>query len=153
VNHLPGVAMPEEIDKILELAGRPAPQPPAALPISKSARFSRACAFLALGSVIVFWLMIGLVSLVEGISIVEVATKNLSDLTEFFITIFLIAGIYLLPCLSIVVAITAVMGFIGAKRSPGNRKVVAWALVLTALAVAGFFVPLLYIFVRTIRFW
>jgi hypothetical protein len=145
--------MPEEIEKILELTKPAAAQPPGPLALSKSARFCRACGFLSLGGVIVFWMVLGLVSLVEGLSIMEVATKNISDWSEFFITILLLAGIYLLPCPAIVVAITAVMGFVSAKRCPGNRRVVTSALVLTALAVIGFAVPLLYILVQSIHFW
>jgi hypothetical protein len=141
--------MPEAIDKILELAERPAPQPPAALPISKSARFSRTSAFLALGSVMVFWLLMKLFSLVKGVSLAEATFQNSSGVFD----LLLIAEIFLLPCLFIAVAITAIMGLIGAKRCPGNRKVVVWALVLTALAVAGFVVPLAFYLVRSIRLW
>jgi hypothetical protein len=106
-----------------------------------------------LGGVILFWTVLGFISLVEGLSITQAATRNLGDVAEFFLTILLLAGICLLPCLAIVVAITAVLGFAGAKRCPGNRRVVAWALVLTALAVIGFVVPLLYILARSIRFF
>lgn len=143
--------MPEDIEKILELAERPAPRPQTALPISKSARFCRASAFLALGGVMVYWMVVGLVALVEGVSIAEATTTNLGELSELIITIFFLAGIYLLPCLAIVVAITAVMGFVSAKRCPGNRRVVIWALVLSALALASFFVPLAVYLARSIR--
>ena len=141
--------MPEEIEKILELAERPAPQPPAALPISRSARCCRACAFLALGSVIVLWLTMGVAAFARGISIQKAVTQNVSD----FFDIVLIAELYLLPCFSIAVAISAVMGFIGAKRWPGNRKAVVRALILTAVAAVSFLVPLLYFLARAIRFW
>ena len=143
--------MPEDIEKILELTKSSAPQPAAKPSISKSARFCRASAFLALGGVMVYWMVVGLVALVEGVSIAEATTTNLGELSELIITIFLLAGIYLLPCLAIVVAITAVMGFVSAKRCPGNRRVVIWALVLTVLALASFFVPLAVYLVRSIR--
>ena len=142
--------MPEEIEKILELAERPAPQPPAALPISRSARFCRACAFLALGSVIVLWLTMGVAGFAKGISLQKAVTQNVSD----FIDIVLIVELQLLlPCLSVAVAITAIMGFVGAKRWPGNRKAVVRALILTAVAAVSFLVPLLYFLARAIRFW
>jgi len=49
--------MTEEIETILELTKPPADQPAGEPTISKSARISRVFAFLALGSVIVFWLL------------------------------------------------------------------------------------------------
>ena len=49
--------MTEEIEKILELTKPPADQPAGESTISKSAQISRVFAFLALGSVIVFWLV------------------------------------------------------------------------------------------------
>ena len=56
------------------------------------------------------------------------------------VAILLLFEAYFLTGLSIAVAITAIMGLVGAKRHPGNRKVIVWALVLTFLAVAGFIV-------------
>ena len=141
--------MPEDIEKILDLTKPPAPQPTGQAAVSRSARFSRAFAFLALGSVIVFWLMIGVASLVKGISLEEALTQNVSDLFD----ILLIAEILFLPCLSFAVAISAIMGFVGAKRWPGNRKAVVRALILTAVAAVSFLVPLLYFLARAIRFW
>jgi hypothetical protein len=127
--------MPEEIDKILELARPSATQPTEPAVISMPASFCRGCGFLALGSVIVFWLTLW------SIGSAEEAGGNARDLSANL----LVFEIWFLSCLSIAVAITAVMGFVGAKRCPGNRKVVVWALVLTVLAVAGFIVPLLVI--------
>jgi hypothetical protein len=141
--------MPEEIEKILELARPPAVQPSAKPIISRSARFSRTCAFLALGSVMVFWLMMKLFSLVKGVSLAVATFQNSSGVFD----LLLIAEIFLLPCLSIAVAIGAIMGFLATKRCPGNRKIVLQALVLTALAVAGFVVPLAFYLVRSIRFF
>jgi hypothetical protein len=128
--------MPEEIEKILELAGPPAAQPAGGPTVSKSARISRTCGLLALGSVILFWLMMGLFGSAE-----EAGGKNARDLSANL----LVFEICFLACLSIAVAITAIMGLVGAKRHPGNCKVIVWALVLTVLAVAGFIVPLLVI--------
>lgn len=127
--------MPEAIEKILDLTKPPAPQPTRQPAVSGSARFSRTCAFLALGSVIFFWLMMGLFGSTEE------AGGNARDLSANL----LVFEVCILPCLSIAVAITAIMGLVGAKRHPGNRKVVVWAIVLTVLAVAGFIVPLLVI--------
>jgi len=137
--------MPEDIGKIFDLK-TPAVQPSAKPIISKSARFSRTCAFLALGSVMVFWLMMKLFSLVKGISLAD-TFQNSSGVFD----LLLITEIFLLPCLSIAVAISAIMGFVAAKRCPGNRKVVLRALALTALAVASFIVPLAFYLVRSIR--
>jgi len=145
--------MPEEIEKVLELAKPPAAKPPGPLAVSKSARFCRVCARLVLGSAIVFWLVLGLVSLVEGIPIMEVATRNIGDWSELFVAIVFLAGIYLMPWLVLGAAIAGVVGFISAKRFPGNRRIFTRALVLTALAVIGFVVPLLYILARSIRFF
>jgi hypothetical protein len=122
--------VPEEIEKILDLTQPPAPQATREPSVSKSARFSRTCAFLALGSVMVFWLM--MVPIGSAVK----ATGNAGDL----IAILLVCEAYFLTGLSIAVAITAIMGLVGAKRHPGNRKVIVWALVLTFLAVAGFIV-------------
>ena len=141
--------MPEEIEKILELTKPSATQPTEQVAVSWSARFSRTCAFLDLGSVIIFWLMMMLVSLAKGVSLEEAVTENVSDLVD----ILLIAEILFLPCISVAVVITAIMGLVGAKRCPGNRKVVVWAIVLTVLAVAGLIVPLLVFILRNLRFW
>lgn len=139
--------MPEETDKILELAKPPVVQPLAKPIISKSARFSRTCAFLALGSVMVFWLMMKLLSLVKGVSLAVATFQNSSGGFDFL----LIAELFLLTGLCIAVVISAIMGFVAAKRCPGNRNVVIWALALTALAVAGFVVPLAFYLVLSIR--
>ena len=141
--------MPEDIEKILDLTKPPAPESSAKSIISKSARFSRTCAFLALGSVMVFWLMMKLLSLVKGVSLAVATFQNSSGGFD----LLLIAEILLLPCLSIAVAVGAIMGFLATKRCPGNRKGVLWALALTALAVAGFVVPLAFYLVRSIRFF
>ena len=125
--------MPEEIEKILELTKPPADQPAAKPIISKSARISRACGLLALGSVVFFWLMIGL------FLISETAGGNAESLFEFL----LVSECCLLPCLSITAVITAIVGLVGAKRHPGNRKAAVWAIVLTLLSVAGFLVPII----------
>jgi hypothetical protein len=127
--------MPEDIEKILEPARPPALQPTEPAAISRSARLSRTCAFLALGSVVLFWLMMGMFESAEG------AGGNARDLSANL----LVFEICFLSCLSIAVAITAIMGLVGAKRHPGNWKVIVWAIVLTVLAVAGFIVPLLVI--------
>ena len=139
--------MPEDIEKILDLTKPLAPQPAVKSIISKSARFSRTCAFLALGSVMVFWLMMKLLSLVKGVSLAVATCQNSSGVFD----LLLIAEIFLLPCLSIAVAIGAIRGFLATKRCPGNRKVVIRALALTALAVAGFVVPLAFYLMRSIR--
>ena len=139
--------MPEDIEKILDLTKPPAPQPTGRQAVSRSARFSRTCGFLALGSVILFWLMMKLLSLVKGVSMADATFQNSSGVFD----LLLIAEIFLLPCLSIAVAIGAIMGFLATKRCPGNRKVVLRALAMTALAVAGFVVPLAFYLVRSIR--
>jgi len=122
--------MPEDVNRILELAGPSARQPAGQAAFSKSARIIRTCAFLALGSMIIFWLMMAL------LPTVGVARGTVNELSA----LLLVMEFYFLICLSIAVAITAIMGFVGAKRHPGNWKVVVWALVLTFLAVAGFIV-------------
>jgi len=125
--------MPEEIEKILELARPPATQPAGEPTASRSARISRVCGFLALGSVILFWLMIGLFYLAEK------SGGNAENLFEFL----LVSECCLLPCLSITAVITAIVGLVGAKRHPGNRKAVVWAIVLTLVAVAGYLAPII----------
>ena len=125
--------MPEEIEKILELTGPPVIQPSGSPDVSKSAQVSRVCGLLALGSVVFFWLMIGLFYLAEK------SGGNTEKLFEFL----LVAECCLLPCLSITAVITAIVGLVGAKRHPGNRKAAVWAIVLTLVAVAGFLVPII----------
>jgi len=129
--------MPEEIEKILDLSKPTAAQTTEEPAISNSARVGRVCGFLALGSVVLFWLMMGLFGSAEE------AGGNARG--PYLAANLLVFEICFLPCLSIAVAITAIMGLVGAKRHSGNRKVVVWALVLTVLAVAGFIVPLLVI--------
>ena len=135
--------MPEDLEEILELTNPPAPQPTAQPAVSRSARFSRACGFLALGSVILFWLVVGL------FLISETAGSNSEKWFEFVA----VAEFCLLPCLSITAVIAAIVGLVGARRHPGNGKTVVWAIVLTVLAVAGFIVPICVILSRiTIHF-
>ena len=136
--------MPEDINKILELARPSAPQPAGQAAVSRSARVSRVCGFLVLGSVILFWLVVGL------FLISETAGGNSAKLFEFVA----VAECCLLPCLSITAVIAAIVGLVGARRHHGNGKAVVWAIVLTVLAVAGFMVPIYVIHSRiTIHFW
>lgn len=125
--------MPEDIEKILELAGPQAAQPAGEPTVSKSARVSRICGLLALGSVVFFWLMIGLFYLAEK------SGGNAENLFE----ILLVSECCLLPCLSLAAVLAAIVGLVGAKRHPGNRKAAVWAIVLTLLSVAGFLVPII----------
>ena len=121
-----------EDENILELARPPAPQAAGEPTVSKSARISRTCGFLALGSVIIFWLMIVPIAFAEGGGgIARDLTGNL-----------LVSEGCLLMGLSAAVAITAIMGFVGAKRHPRNRRVVVWAIVLAVVAVTGYIVPI-----------
>jgi Fe2+ transport system protein B len=131
--------MPEDLKQILELAGSPEAQSPAEPTVSTSARISRVCGALALGSVIFFWVMMGLFWLAEK------AGGNTENLFE----ILVVCECCLLPCLSIAAAITAITGLVGAQRYSGSRKVVVWAIVLTLLAAAGFIIPILVIVSRT----
>jgi len=85
--------------------------------------------------VIVFWLTLW------SIGSAEEAGGNARDLSANL----LVSEVCFLTGLSIAVAITAIMGLVGVKRHPGNRKVIVRAIVLTVLAVAGFIVPLLVI--------
>ena len=127
--------MPEEIETILELAEPPAVQPPAAPTVSTTAQVGRVCGFVALGSMILFWLMIVPIAFAEGGGgIARDLTGNL-----------LVSEGCLLMGLSAAVAITAIMGLVGAKRHPGNRKVVVWAIVLAVVAVTGYIVPIVVI--------
>jgi hypothetical protein len=135
VNHLQGEAMPKEIDKILELAKPPVVQTSDSTTISKSARFSWACGLMALGSVIIFWLMLG------WIWILEKGGQG-GNAEELFLPL-LVTECCLLPGLSTAAVIAAIVGLVGAKRQPGNRKVAIWAIVLTVIAVAGFLAPII----------
>jgi hypothetical protein len=127
--------VPEEIGKILELAEPPAVQPPAAPTVSTTAQVGRVCGFLALGSMILFWLMIVPIAFAEGGGgIARDLTGNL-----------LLAEGCLLMGLSVAVAITAIVGFVAAKRHPRNRRVVVWAIVLAVVAVTGYIVPIVVI--------
>jgi hypothetical protein len=136
--------MPEEIEKILELAQPPVAPSPRELTVSKSARVSRVCGLLALVSVICFWLMMGLCWLAE----------EAGGDAETLVVFGLLAEGCLLPGLSLAAGIAAIVGFAGAKESPGNSKVGGWAVALTVLAVAGFIAPILVILSLTaIHFW
>jgi hypothetical protein len=106
--------MPEEIKKILELT-RPAGGPT----ISKSARISRVFAFLALGSVIVFWL-------------VTLGYLTSYDRLYYFGDLFVGEG-FLLFGLSLAAITCASIGL----------KVERLAIVITIVAVAGFLAPMI----------
>jgi hypothetical protein len=133
VKHLQGGAMPEEIDKILELTKPLVLQNSDSTAVSKSARFSRACGLLALGSVIFFWIMLGWFWILE---------KKGGNAEELFLPL-LVAECCLLPSLSIAAVIAAIVGLVGSKRQFGNRNVAVWAIVLTILAVVGFLAPII----------
>lgn len=104
--------MTEEIEKILELTKPPADQPAGEPTISKSARISRVFAFLALGSVIVFWLL------------------TLGAHSYYFLDLFYDEGLLLFG-LSLAAITCASIGL----------KVERLAIVLTIVAVAVFFAP------------
>jgi hypothetical protein len=136
--------MAEEIEKILELAKSPTAEPAEESTVSKSARFGRACALLALSSVILFWLMIGLMWLTE---------KAGRDAEKPFVFL-LVSECCLLSCLFVAAMIAAITALVGAKRHPRNRKIAIWAIALTSLAVAGFLVPIWIVLSQiTIHFW
>ena len=127
--------MPEDIEKTLELAKLPTTQPTGQPTVSTSAQVGRVCGFLALGSMILFWLMIVPIAFAEGGGgIARDLTGNL-----------LVAEGCLLMGLSVAVAITAIVGFVAAKRHPRNRRVVVWAIVLAVVAVTGYIVPIVVI--------
>ena len=127
--------MAKDLERILELAKPPAVQPPAAPTVSTATQVGRVCGFLALASVICFWIVIVPIAFAEG------GHGVARDLTE----IVLVSEGCLLMGLSVAVAITAIMGFVAAKRHPRNRRVVVWAIVLAVAAVAGFIVPIVVI--------
>ena len=127
--------MPEEIERILELTKPSAPESPAAPLVSKSARISRACGFLALGSVVLFWLMFFVA--VNGY-------ENHGGDSDIFLQLLAGEGLLLLG-LSLAAITCAIIGLAGAKRHSGNWKVAGLAIVLTLVAVAGFIVPLLVV--------
>lgn len=113
--------MPEEIEKILELTKPPGDQPAGEQTISKSARISRVFAFLALGSVIVFWLLtLGYLTYYERL--------------YYFLDLFAGEGL-LLFALSLATITCASIGL----------KVERLAIVITIVAVAVFFAPLFII--------
>jgi len=125
----------KDLERILELAKPPAVQPPAAPTVSTAAQVGRVCGFLALASVICFWIVIVPIAFAEGgRGIARDLTGNL-----------LVSEGCLLMGLSVAVAITAIMGFVAAKRHPQNRRVVFWSIVLTVVAVAGYIVPIVVI--------
>jgi exosortase/archaeosortase len=62
---------------------------------------------------------------------------------ENLFEILLVSECCLLPCLSLAAVLAAIVGLVGAKRHPGNRKAAVWAIVLTLLSVAGFLVPII----------
>ena len=104
----------ENLSNILEVREE-SPEPAGEPTISKSARISRVFAFLALGSVIVFWLL------------------TLSD-SYYFLDLFFGEG-FLLFGLSLAVITCASIGL----------KVERLAIVITIVAVAVFFAPLFII--------
>jgi hypothetical protein len=114
VSNPQGVAMTEEIEKILELNKLPADQPAGEPTISKSARISRVFAFLALGSVIVFWLL------------------TLGVRSYYFLDLFYYEGLLLFG-LSLAAITCASIGL----------KVERLAIVITIVAVAVFFASLI----------
>jgi len=136
--------MPEDIENILELTKPGASEPTGPTAISKSARFCRACALLALSSVILFWLLIGLAWLME---------KAGGD-AEKPVVFLLVSECCLLSCLFVAAVIAAIAALVGAKRRPRNRKIAILAIALTSLAVAGFLVPIWIVLSQiTIHFW
>ncbi len=125
--------MPEEIEKILELAGPPVVQPSGSPDVSKSARIGRVCGFLALGSVVLFWLIF--VAAVNGY-------ETHGGDSDMFLHLLAGEGLLLLG-LSLAAITCAIIGLVGAKRHPGNWKVAGLAIVLTLVAVAGFLAPII----------
>jgi hypothetical protein len=111
--------MPEEIEKILELTKPPADQTAGEPTISKSARISRVFAFLALGSVIVFWL-------------VTLGYQTYDERLYYFLDLFTNEGLLLFG-LSLAAITCASIGL----------KVERLAIVITIVAVAGFLVPMI----------
>ena len=111
--------MTEEIEKILELTKPPADQPAGESTISKSAQISRVFAFLALGSVIIFWL-------------VTLGYLTSYDRLVYFGDLFVGEG-FLLFGLSLAAITCASIGL----------KVERLAIVITIVAVAVFFAPLI----------
>jgi len=109
--------MTEEIEKILELTKPPADQPAGEPILSKSARISRVCAFLALGSVIFFWM-------------VTLGYLKYDEFLYHFLDFFFGEGLLLFG-LSLAVITCASIGL----------KVERLAIVLTIVAVVGFFAP------------
>jgi hypothetical protein len=136
--------MPEDIKQILELVG-PLEAKSAAKPgVSTSARIGRVCGFLALGSVVLFWLLF--LTACSGYE------RHGGDPD---IVLHLLAGEgFLLLGLSPVAIICAIIGFVGARRHPGNWKVAGLAIVLTLVAVAGFLAPIIiYLSCHPLRLW
>jgi hypothetical protein len=136
--------MPEDIEKALELARPSASEPASERTVSTSARIGRGCGFLALGSVVLFWLL--LLTAYSGYE------RHGGDPD---IVLHLLAGEGLLLLgLSPVAIICAIIGFVGARRHPGNWKVAGLAILLTLVAVAGFLAPIIiYLSSHPLRFW
>jgi hypothetical protein len=127
--------MSDDIEKALELANPLATQPAGQRTISSSAKFSRVCGFLALGSVVLFWLLF--LTACSGYE------RHGGD-PDMVLRLLAGEGLLLLG-LSPMTIICAIIGMVGARRHPGNWKAASLAMVLTLVAVAGFIVPLLVI--------
>ena len=125
--------MPEDIKQILELVEPPEAQSTAGPTVSTSARIGRVCGFLALGSVVLFWLM--LLTACSGYE------RHGAD-PDLVLRLLAGEGLLLLG-LFLVAMICAIIGLVGAKRHPGNWKVAGLAIVLTLVAVAGFLAPII----------
>jgi len=136
--------MPEDIEKILELANPPTAQSAGERTISGSARLSRVCGFLALGSVVLFWLLF--LTACSGYE------RHGGD-PDMVLHLLAGEGLLLLG-LSPVAIICAIIGLVGARRHPGNRKVAGLAMVLTLVAVAGFLAPIIiFLSCHPLRLW
>ena len=101
--------------------------------VSKSARIGRGCGFLALGSVVLFWLVFFVA--VNGY-------ENHGGDSDIFLQLLAGEGLLLLS-LSPVAIICAIIGFVGARHHPGNWKVAGQAIVLAVVAMAGFLAPII----------
>jgi hypothetical protein len=123
--------MPDDIKRTLELAHPEATQPTGEPTVSRSARFSRVCGFLALGSVVLFWPVL-----------IATAGGYKSHGGDPNAILFIIAGEgLLLLVLAVLAIISAVAGFLSTEHRPGSGKTAGLAIVLALLAVAGFLVP------------
>ena len=136
--------MPEDIKQILELVEPPEAQSTAGPTVSTSARIGRVCGFLALGSVVLFWLLF--LTACSGYE------RHGGD-PDFVLHLLAGEGLLLLG-LSPVAIICAIIGFVGARRHPGNWKVAGLAILLTLVAVAGFLAPIIiYLSCHPLRLW